>query len=72
MQKDVVADYFGGKQIDIVKGLRLSKGAVSQWQDRVPRHIAMELHYLTDGQLEYDPNNYGAVTKEDLAVFFTD
>lgn len=68
MKKSDVIQFFGGRQCDVVRRLHLSKGAVSQWDDIVPKSIATELHYLTEGQLRYEPKTYGSITRGELAL----
>lgn len=71
MRKSDIVAFFGGKQRDVVRALKVSKGAVSQWpEEEVPEVVALRCHYLTEGELEYNPLAYNSVTKEQLALFF--
>lgn len=68
MRKADVVSYFGGKQRDVVRALGISKGAVSQWGELVPKCVALELQFLTEGKLKYDPTMYGSRDRGELAL----
>lgn len=63
MTKSEVVEFFGGKQIDVVKALNssgygCSKSTVSLWRETIPESWSMTFHFLTEGKLRHDPETY--------------
>ena len=56
LTSDAIA-YFGTK-VAIARKLGIGKAAVSKWGEVVPRPWAAELHVLTEGELEFQPDKY--------------
>ena len=59
MTKKEVINFFGS-QTAIAKALSISQAAVSKWGDDVPPLRALQLEFITNGKLKYDPSYYCA------------
>lgn len=57
MKRSKAIEYFGS-QVNLAKGLGITKSSVSQWSDLVPEKQALKLDRITGGQLKYDPTYY--------------
>ena len=57
LKKDVLIFY--GSQAAVATALECSRQWINQWPDVVPRASALELQYLTGGQLKMDRSLYG-------------
>jgi len=57
MKKLDALEYFGS-QTELAKAARVTPQAVNQWGDRVPEACAARLDKETDGELDYNPNEY--------------
>lgn len=57
LKNDAIKHY--GSQAAIGRVVGLGKAAVSKWPELVPEGYAAILHVRTDGQLLYDPADYG-------------
>ena len=57
MNKQEVIDYFGEVKI-VAKLLDISSEAVYQWEERIPKGSACELHVITEGALKVDISLY--------------
>ena len=58
LKKDVL-QFYGGSQTRVAEVLDVTRQWVNQWPDIVPRTAALELQYLTGGQLKMDRSLYG-------------
>lgn len=56
LKKDVI-EYFGSQQ-KIADAIGYTKGAISQWPERVPEKAASRLSVITGGELKYDIKDY--------------
>jgi transcriptional repressor of cell division inhibition gene dicB len=65
MLKSDVIKHFGG-QGATARALGITKGAVSQWPDIVPRGSAYQVEVITAGKLRVDPAIYVAKKNPDL------
>ena len=64
MLTEQAIDRFGGKA-RLTKLLELSSGRVYQWKETVPESSAPKLAWLSDGDLEYNPEFYKELKKND-------
>jgi transcriptional repressor of cell division inhibition gene dicB len=53
MTLDEAARYYGSKA-ELARALRISKGAISQWNGVIPEPRQLQLHKLTRGALKAD------------------
>lgn len=67
MLKSDVIKHFGG-QGATARALKITKGAVSQWPDIVPRGSAYQIEVITSGELRVDPDSYPAKKKPENSV----
>ena len=67
MLKQSVKEFYGtySKAADL---LGLSRSAISNWDDLIPEASALKLHFLTDGQLKYDPALYAKNTADSVDI----
>ncbi len=57
LKKDVLTFY--GSQAQVARVLGITRQWVNRWPDIVPKAAALELQYLTGGQLQMDRSLYG-------------
>ena len=57
MYKSDAIDHFGSVKL-LHKALKITSGAVSQWEAVIPEKQAMKLERITGGALKYDPALY--------------
>jgi hypothetical protein len=58
MLKSDAKKHFGSLEA-IAQSLGITRSAVSQWPERVPRGAAYELQHITGGKLRVKPSLYG-------------
>lgn len=69
MKINTAIKYFGGGADGVkalTEALGITQHALYMWRgrgDQVPKCIALELHYITDGALRYNPRNYASKPK---------
>ena len=54
MKKRDAAEYFGN-ETKLAQALGITKGAVNQWDEDIPKGRAYEIQFLTKGKLKYVP-----------------
>jgi hypothetical protein len=57
MLKSVVIEHFGS-QAEVARRLGITKGAVSQWPELIPKGSAYQVEVETGGELKVDPIDY--------------
>lgn len=57
MRKSQVLEHFK-TQIAVAEALEISSAAVSKWPELIPELQAARLERLTEGKLQYDPDQY--------------
>lgn len=65
LKSDVIA--FFGSMAATGRALGITKGAVSNWPDIVPRGSAYQVEVVTKGELRVDPSVYVAGAKKKVA-----
>lgn len=56
LKSDVIKHF--GSPAETAKALRISKSAVAQWKDIIPRGSAYTVQVITGGKLSVDPSLY--------------
>ena len=57
MRKETAIEHFGGIPA-LAKRLGLTRHAIYMWGDVIPKLRAIELDYITEGALKFDPSFY--------------
>lgn len=62
MKTQTASDFYGSK-VNLAKVLGITKGAVTNWGDLVPKGVAYKLQVITGGRLQVDESLYVKVKK---------
>ena len=57
MYKDIVVEHYG-TQTAVAEELNLTRQAVQAWSNVIPPMCALELDFITDGELAFDKSIY--------------
>lgn len=67
MLKSDVIEHFGS-EAEVARALGVTRGAVWQWKDIIPRGSAYQIQIITRGKLRVDPTVYPPKKKPDSMV----